>query len=196
MAKKADRSGMKKSEYPLEHVEHANFVEWCEGPVWNERKKGPKPLQGFALKVPEIRMAHCIPNGAKIPKVRNKQGKLWCPEIMKLKREGLTTGVPDWFWPFPVFRTTVNRPAGDEKLKWTIQDPKTLIPLYYVYGHAGLYIEFKRQRGYYGKSQSCWDRAVSDEQKAFIEYLNSVGYVAKVAYGCEEAIKIVEEYLR
>lgn len=48
-----------------------------------------------------------------------------------------------------------------------------------------LFIEMKKEKG--GK--------VSDEQKDWLEYLNSCGYVAIVANGCEEAKKIVASIL-
>jgi hypothetical protein len=52
-------------------------------------------------------------------------------------------------------------------------------------GKHGLYIEMKRMRG----------GVVSLEQKEWLDYLNLVGYVAKVAHGCHEGIEIVREYL-
>ena len=53
--------------------------------------------------------------------------------------------------------------------------------------HAGLWIEMKRP----GASPS----AVSPEQRAFIEYLQSVGYAAGVHYSAESAIAAIKEYI-
>ena len=51
----------------------------------------------------------------------------------------------------------------------------------------GLFIEMKRP----GASPS----AVSPEQRAFIEYLQSAGYAAGVHYSAESAIQAIKEYL-
>jgi len=50
--------------------------------------------------------------------------------------------------------------------------------------YHGLYLELKRQSG----------GVVSKEQKACIEVLRKLGYKAEVARGCEEAIRIFQEY--
>lgn len=52
-------------------------------------------------------------------------------------------------------------------------------------GYHGLFIEMKRQKG----------GAVSKEQKAWIEYLNSAGYQAVVCKGFLEAKEAIECYL-
>jgi hypothetical protein len=52
-------------------------------------------------------------------------------------------------------------------------------------GHHGLYIELKRTKG----------GIVSPEQKDWIRILTAEGYLAKIAYGAEDAIKIITEYL-
>lgn len=51
--------------------------------------------------------------------------------------------------------------------------------------HHGLYIEMKREKG--GR--------VSDKQKEWLEYLNSVGYLAVVCKGFEEAKDCILQYL-
>lgn len=81
--------------------------------------------------------------------------------------EGVKKGVPDLFLPVP------------------------------LHGFHGLYIEFKRRnitpeqlnnnKGY----QSTWK-----DQKAWLQYLSSVGYYCAVAFGCEEAIAITECYYK
>lgn len=52
--------------------------------------------------------------------------------------------------------------------------------------YHGLYIELKRTKG----------GAVSDAQKEWIEMLNGRGYLAVVAKGATEAIKVITEYLK
>ena len=52
-------------------------------------------------------------------------------------------------------------------------------------GWHGLYIEMKRQKG--GR--------VSVEQKRMLLALREQGYEAVVCYGCEDAIKVIKEYL-
>ncbi len=61
------------------------------------------------------------------------------------------------------------------------------ICIYYpVNSYHGLFIEMKRKEKY----------NTSIYQKEWIERLNNMGYKAKIAFGCDEAIEIVEEYLR
>jgi hypothetical protein len=43
-----------------------------------------------------------IPNGAWLPWKVNRRGKRYSPEAIKLKDEGLKSGVPDIFLPCPV----------------------------------------------------------------------------------------------
>lgn len=52
-------------------------------------------------------------------------------------------------------------------------------------GYHGLYIEFK-----FGKNK------LTAEQKEFVAYVESAGYKTAVAYSAEEAIEVLEEYLR
>lgn len=51
-------------------------------------------------------------------------------------------------------------------------------------GYFGLYIEMK-----YGKNKP------TDQQKEFIADMQQAGYDARVAYGAQEAIEILQEYL-
>lgn len=51
-------------------------------------------------------------------------------------------------------------------------------------GFNGLWIEMKAVDG-----------RVSDQQKAYIKFLNDVGYMAVVCYGSEDAIRTIKEYL-
>ena len=52
--------------------------------------------------------------------------------------------------------------------------------------YHGLYIELKRTKG----------GVVSDAQKEWIEMLNGRGYLAVVAKGANEAIKVISDYLK
>ena len=52
--------------------------------------------------------------------------------------------------------------------------------------YHGLYIELKRTKG----------GVVSDAQKEWIEMLNDRGYLAAVAKGATEAIKVISAYLK
>ena len=83
-------------------------------------------------------------------------GKRNLREAVKLKRTGLSPGVPDICIPIP---------SGC---------------------YHGLYIELKRERG--GR--------VSNEQVEWLEFLRSKGYWADVAFGFEDAKKIVLYYLQ
>jgi hypothetical protein len=55
---------------------------------------------------------------------------------------------------------------------------------------GGLYIEMKKP---ITKGES--KPSVSPAQKVWISNLNEQGYLAVVAYGCDEAIKTVEDYI-
>lgn len=57
--------------------------------------------------------------------------------------------------------------------------------MYPCNGYHGLFIELKRRDG--GK--------VSTAQQEWINRLNQAGYLAKVAYGSKEAVKIIKDYL-
>lgn len=50
---------------------------------------------------PSLEWLHAIPNGAKLPWRKNKQGQRYSPEANKLKAEGLTPGISDLFLPWP-----------------------------------------------------------------------------------------------
>lgn len=62
--------------------------------------------------------------------------------------------------------------------------PDIILPFPSKHYH-GLFIELKRSKG----------GVVSKEQKEFLEYLNSVGYLAVVCRGAKEAIECIVEYL-
>jgi len=111
---------MLKKRMPTEHEEQSAFVAW------------------FRYKYPWI-LIFAIPNGGYRTKV----------EAAKLKREGMTAGIPDLYIPV-----------------------------------LSLWIEFKRKNGRLSKSQ-----------KEVIKYLKSIGDNVIIAYGCEDAIKKIEDFL-
>lgn len=58
----------------------------------------------------------------------------------------------------------------------------------------GLFLEFKRQsRGY--SCESSAKAAPKERQKNILRKLTTMGYVGAFAFGCDEAIKITEQYL-
>ncbi len=71
---------------PTEHQEQVALFQWLG------------ELEGA---MPELAMVFPIPNGAKLPFGRNKNGKRFSREAMKLKAEGLKNGVPDIFAAIP-----------------------------------------------------------------------------------------------
>lgn len=79
------------------------------------------------------------------------------------------------------------RIAKQEGMKAGVSD---LFLPYPTSNYAGLYIEMKR-RSIKGQSKG----VLSQHQKDFLKYANRVGYKAVVAYGAEEAIKVIVEYL-
>lgn len=104
-----------------EHAEQVAFVSWMNN--------NHPTLRLFA-----------IPNGGS----RNKL------EAMKLKEEGVSSGVPD-----------------------------LMIPA------LSMFIEMKRSDG----------GVLSENQRSWINYLNSCGYMAIKCHGCKEAIEAVERRL-
>ncbi len=94
-------------------------------------------------------------------------------EALNMRRRGQTrAGVSDYFLAYPV-----------DKQKW---DDK-LHGLFTTHCN-GLWIELKRR-----------DKTISKptpEQREWLERMTDIGYATVVAYGADEAIKAVEEYLR
>lgn len=50
---------------------------------------------------PALGLLHAIPNGAHLPR-RQKNGRVYCPEMNWLKAEGLKPGMPDLHLPVPM----------------------------------------------------------------------------------------------
>lgn len=61
--------------------------------------------------------------------------------------------------------------------------PDLVVPVP-INGFHGLFLELKRANG----------GIITIEQQEWLDFLNSVGYLAKVARGAKEAIQIVEQY--
>lgn len=94
--------------------------------------------------------------------------------------EGVRAGVSDICLPFPKLLEIKH----DSLFPFSVDD---CIEIKHV---AGLYIELKTEKRRNQKNGGC-----SDDQIAFTEYANSVGYKAVVCYGWQEAVKVIEEYL-
>lgn len=56
--------------------------------------------------------------------------------------------------------------------------------------YSGLYIEMKRP-----KTSTSVKGKLSDSQREFLDYANSVGYKAVICYGAQEAILEIKKYL-
>jgi len=129
----------------LESAEQKAFVQWCdlESHPWL-----PGHIGDYLFS---------IPNGA---------SKLPIKLAMKLKLEGLRSGIPDLMLACPMIQ----------------------------HGFAGLFIEMKKQRQHFlGIAEQ--NRAVNANQTLWGNRLGQVGYICKVAYGFDEARKITLEYL-
>jgi len=61
--------------------------------------------------------------------------------------------------------------------------PDICIPIPFN-GKHGLYIEMKRQKG----------SKTTPEQKEWLDFLNSVGYLAATCFGWLDAVKVIEHY--
>lgn len=75
---------------------------------------------------PQLVLLYAVPNGAKLPWKHNQNGARFSPEAMKLKAEGLKSGVPDICLPYPVnnyhgfyleLKHGKNKPS-EEQLSW------------------------------------------------------------------------------
>jgi hypothetical protein len=67
-----------------EHDEQASIIEWA-GRLQVER--------------PELALLFAIPNGAKLPYLKDGRGRRYSPQAQKLKAEGMRAGVPDMCLP-------------------------------------------------------------------------------------------------
>ncbi len=105
-----------------------------------------------------------IPNGGARSSAR---------EGANLKAMGVKAGVSDLFLVYPKGRVKVD----------IVSEVK----------YCGLWIELKRQIKAYG-SQAAAYRAVTKSQSKWLDSVEDVGYLSEVAYGADQAIKIIEAY--
>lgn len=121
-----------------EHDEQSALIQWAD---WNKNM------------YPKVDMLFAIPNGAKLPYRKNKSGRRFSPEAIRLKAEGMKSGIPDLFLPVPIGK------------------------------YHGLFIELKFK-----------NNTATDEQEGWLERLAAQGYCAAIAWGCDEAIKVIVDY--
>ena len=69
-----------------EHSEQVTIIEWA---------------RRLEAQHPELGLLFAIPNGAKLPYVKDLRGRRYSPQAQKLKAEGLRAGVPDLCLPVP-----------------------------------------------------------------------------------------------
>ncbi len=86
----------------------------------------------------------------------------------KMKAEGLRSGVPDVFLPYPVKRSNFDIQTA----------------------YHGLFIEMKIEKYRNRKNGGC-----SEEQIEFINYAINAGYCCRVCYNWEEARDVIIKYL-
>jgi hypothetical protein len=111
--------------------------------------------------------------------------KKWLnPPRIKEGIKGGQSGVADLFLPWPVSIEGDIVSLGDKDYRGFI-----------INGHAGLYIEMKRNRFAYGKTAKSWEKALKPDQRDFLQDMREAGYRAEVCYGADEAIKVIQEYL-
>lgn len=92
-------------------------------------------------------------------------GKRHLVTAMKLKKQGVKPGIPDLFLAYPTNK------------------------------FHGLFIELKRRAQTKAEGGSRSKGSLTVDQMIMIKQLNHVGYMATVAYGADEAWKIITEYL-
>ena len=100
---------------------------------------------------------HAVPNGGYMLPLKL---------AMKLKANGLRSGVPDLFLATPIWEH-----------RW-----------------AGLYIEMKKQRQHF-RSMAEANGALTDNQVLWHNRLTTAGYIVRTAYGWEEAREMCVGYL-
>jgi hypothetical protein len=83
------RNGYTKNGKPklTEHAEQCAVIDWRNANM---------------SRVPTLRLLHATPNGAKLPWRRNGNGQRYSPEAIRLKAEGLVSGIPDLCLPVPM----------------------------------------------------------------------------------------------
>lgn len=109
---------------------------------------------------PQLKWLYAVPNGFFSTKGQK----------VKMKAEGLRTGVPDVWLPVPI-RQQYDSTAPDSS--W-----------------HGLIIEMKIEKYRNHHNGGC-----SADQVEWLDYLKSAGYKTAVCYSWIEAVKVIEEYL-
>lgn len=112
-------------------------------------------------KYPALRFAFAVPNGARTS----------LRTAVRLKAEGMTSGVPDICIPIP----------QEKKFRYTAIDSVVKVT------HYGLFIEMKKR----GSNQR-----LKPNQIAYRDYLIGAGYQHNVCYNADEAMNVILEYLR
>ena len=125
-----------------EHSIQSAFVAWCR---LNEKR------------YPGLDLAFAVPNAAK-----RSMGL-----AMRMRKEGLRAGVPDWWLPVPRHGWTNYTVVGERTVTFV----------------AGIVIEFKSGKG-----------RLSKEQAAYMKRLESECWQVHVCRSTEEAIKVVKSY--
>lgn len=150
---------------------------------YEEQKKLFQWAKMYEKRYPMLKYLNSSQNGIKAHNVR---------EAARAKATGMRAGFPDVFLPYPYYETIQEQKAptalsmSGKKIS-ICNAVETKMEIKY----CGLFIELKRPiRKGYSKP------VISPEQKEWLEYLNAVGYYAIVCYGCEEAIKIISNYLK
>lgn len=92
-------------------------------------------------------------------------GKRHIVTALSLKRQGVKAGVPDLLLAYPSGR------------------------------YHGLFIELKRRAQTKAQGGAKPKGTLTDDQVIVMKYLNDVNYLAQVAYGAEQAWKIITDYL-
>lgn len=143
---KVNRSARKGPELPCptEEQESLALAKWARWMVENNQE-------------PRLKLLRCGFEGLRLPMGLR----------MKVKRQSVTTGWPDWWLGVPQYK---NLEFGEFK--------KDLM-------FMGLYVELKRERG----------GTVSDEQKEMHALLRDQGYRVDVCKGATAAIRAIKNYL-
>lgn len=128
-------------------------------------------VKGYAAERWPFRGPNCVPQLEWLHAIKN-QGHGDAIRGSNSKAEGVKSGVPDMFLPFPIRDFTV--PLG------------TVVPVYY----CGLYIELKRPSAVGNR-----EGAASDKQSKWQNYLRGAGYKCEVIAGWEPARDCILEYL-
>lgn len=102
-------------------------------------------------------------------------------EAKSLKKQGVKSGVSDYFLPVPVADAKAHQDCLVNE--YFLSDPSATTQKYY-----GLWIELKRSNRNLSK--------ISKAQQKWITKMRERGYAAEIAYGAEQAINIIKTYLK